>query len=93
MLGRLGAWLRHRATSRSFSRQKLLTTDVDGLGAAAAIFKDCSLIVALNVTPQQCRNGECSALPRPTHNMDLRDHRNDTHDPAITRSIAVFEGS
>ena len=31
--------------------KKLLTTDVDGLGAAAAIFKDCSLIVAVNVTP------------------------------------------
>jgi hypothetical protein len=36
--------------------EKLLTTAVDGLvltgsGAAAAIFRDCSLIAALNVTP------------------------------------------
>jgi hypothetical protein len=85
--------------------KKLLTTAVDGLGAAAAIFKDCSLIVAVNVTPQQCRNGECCALPPPTRIMDLlistkslRDHRNDATtegeaDPAITRSIAIFEGS
>jgi hypothetical protein len=51
--------------------KKLLTTAVDGLGAAAAIFKDCSLIVALNVTPQQCRNGKRWALPPPTRIMDL----------------------
>jgi hypothetical protein len=47
-----------------------------GPGAAAANFKYCSLIVAVNITPQQCRNGNAGHYRLPKVVSDRIGHAN-----------------